>query len=75
MPQQSKSREFSLALLSHLDILENGPCRLAAHTSAETTGAGGTVQSALPREVLAGVESLLIQKETQDKTTVRMQGI
>lgn len=29
----------------------------------------------LPKAVLAGVASLLIQKETQERTTVRMQGM
>lgn len=31
--------------------------------------------SVLPKVVLAGVASFLIQKETQERTTVRMQGM
>ncbi len=29
----------------------------------------------LPKDVLAGTASLLIQKETQDKTTIMLQGM
>lgn len=38
-----------------------------------TSYVGGGV--CIPRAVLAGVASLLIQKETQERTTVRMQGM